>query len=450
MPPYRSNATGMRSSLRAGLLGLCALLAAALPSAAQTPTRAKPFPQLRGARQWGPFLVDLQFSIDNIGYDDNIYQAPEDQSDLPPELRVPEERDYTVRAGPEITAQIALGPRVVLTLHDKAAGEVYFSHSDLNSISNVLDAQFDILAGPVLLTSKGTWQTSYWRPTSEINRRVRQETLGFTQTARYFVTPAVDLVAGFRKEDFTFTNPDLLAGFYFDLDFDGTVDEDEILSIGQALDRTMDEVSGEIGWRTNSRLRWFVRYLDRDATFDYQSLGHDSNEKRRIVGIEFSDLGRISGRLAIGRSQVENNDPNSPYVPYDGGVSETQLVYKPTGATRFKANYDRNLVFSTYQNNLYYRETKYGLSLDSYLGAAWGVTAGGTIWVNAYPQPGTSGSLVGEKRRDEITDYFGGLLFRAKGGFEIGLRVGRRARDSNEPTAVARRSYITTTGSYVF
>ncbi len=435
---------------RSRLVILVVALGAALPAAAQTPTRDKPFPEVRGARHWGPFLVDPKFVIDNIGYDDNIYLAPKDQSNRPATERIPLESDYVVRAGPDVTAQLAFGPNIMLTVHDKLSGEAYLDHSPLNSLSNAFDGQFDVLVGPALFSTKAIWQTTRWRPTSEVRERVRQRTLSGTQSVRFFLGPKVDAVASFRADEFRFTNPDLLAGYNVDIDFDGTISDDERLSIGQALDREMEEVAGEVGWRPNSRVRFFVRVSERDATFAYSTLRRDSNEQRGTAGVEFAASARVSGKIAFGIARLENKDKSLPYEPYDGGISEVQLVYRPTGRTRIKAVNERQLVFSTYQNNLYYRETTRSLAFDTYIGAAWGVTAGISRRVSAYPQPGTSGTLLGIRRRDELNDYFGGLLFRLKGGFEIGVRVGRQDRDSNELFAVDERSYITTTGSYVF
>jgi hypothetical protein len=194
-------------------LVLPVLLSTALSVAlGQTPTRNRPFPEVRGARRWGPFLVDPGFVIDNIGYDDNIYLVSKDY-DKP-------ETDFVVRLGPEVTAQTHFGRRVALTIYDKLSGEVFLRHSNLNHADNDLKTQFDVFLNRVLLTTKVRWWTYRQRPNSEIDERTRRDSRDFRQGIRLFASEKIDFYGEVRANRIRYTDPDYL--YRVDPDGDGT------------------------------------------------------------------------------------------------------------------------------------------------------------------------------------------------------------------------------------
>lgn len=422
------------------LAGAVSCLAAA-PGVAATPTPDRWFPEMRDATRWGPFLVDPSFSLDNLGYDGNIFLAPRDPKRRA-ELGVELKSDYIVRLGPEVTAQTRVSERIVVTLHDKAAYEAFLDTSSLNSLSNVFDAQVDVLFGPLLLTSKGAAQNTKWRPNSEQRARVRQRSETLEQTARLFVGPFTDAAAWVRRDTFQFTNPDQL--FYGDTDFDGS------LTIGQKLDRTTDTFGAEVGWRPGAAVRLFGRYTRSEATFKFSALRRDSEEKRRMVGVEFRSTTRLTGSAMVGRARLTNKDANTTYIPFDGTVWQAELAYRPTGTTRLQGRYERQLQYSTYQSNLYFRDIHRAISFETYLGSFWGITAGWDRRTAAYPNPVSILDLVDVLRVDETKDVFAGILLRFRGGLEMTVRAGHRTRDSIDPFAEDDSRYVSTSGNLRF
>lgn len=426
-------------SLLGGLAAVTMLAACfAPPAAAQTPTREKPFPELRDARRWGPFLVDPGFVVDNLGYDDNVYLASDASGR-------PKETDFVLRAGPNVEAQLAIGRRMRLTIHDRLRGEVFLKHSDLNHADNELEAQYDLLLGPVLLTTEGTWVTVRQRPWAELIERIRETRVGARQSARLFIGPFTDVVLRAGRTTHRYNDP----GFDYFIDPSGS-GEPIGVSVSTALNRRQTDVSAEVGWRPRARTRVFLRVTERTSRFDSPELGRDTRDLRRQVGIEFHPDSRLSGRLILGRSKLENRDRTFSYAPYEGSIGEALVAYRPTGSTRITLRGERQLYFSLVGRNLYYVDTFRGASIDSYLGSNWGVQAGVSRRDADYPEAGTFGPLLGIKRHDETNDVYVGVLFRMRGGFEIGFRAGRRERDSNDPSVVDEQRYFTTTGSYAF
>ncbi len=418
------------------LLLLVPGLLLAPPTLGQTPTRDQPFPRVEEARRWGPFLVRPLFVIDHIGYDDNIYLVPE-------QFRKPE-TDFVIRLGPDVTAQTRFGHRIALTLHDKLSGEVFLRHSNLNHADNDLKTRLDIFLNRFLLTTKVRWWTYRQRPNSEIDERTRRDSRDLRQGIRLFASEKVDLYGEIRSNRIRYTDPDYL--YRVDPDGDGT---SQVVTIGQALDRDQSEGSIEIGWRPRGTTRLFFRYRSRKDDFVYDDLGRDSRERRHEIGIELRPKSFLSGRISFGKATLRALHRDFPYRPYDGTVSRVQVAWKPTGTTKFTGKVERDVRFSTYQNNLYYEYRLRSLRVDSYLGSVWGVQAGWSLRKLDWPEKGTI-TLVGRRRHDDIRETFFGVLLRLPGGVDLGVRYGVRDRTSNEVWASDRQTYIMTTGRYTF
>lgn len=416
---------------------------------AQTPTRDRPFPKIDGARAWGPFLVDLSFNIDNIGYDDNVFlTAPDDPN---------QQGSVVVFLGPEIRAQTQFGPRIALTLHDKLSGEVYFDVSELNAANNDFDAQLDVLLGSLLLTTKGRWATTRQRPSNEFDERARRDLTSVAQTIRFFFGSKTDISATGTLERQRYTDPDLDQSYFIDPDGDGTfVNGSEGVSIGEALDYDLTELAGEIGWRPFGKTRFFAVYTYREYDFVSDLAQRDSEENRQALGLEFRPASFLNGRIVLGRALLENTEPALVPKPedYDDLYGEVRVTYRPTGRSRFQARYERDPRFSTFERNFYYENEFGAFDVEWFLASRWGLQAGVSRRYLDWPEPTTitrdENGETGFLRSDTVDDVYGGFLFVFRSGLALGLRVGRRERDSNVVSARDEQSYVSTTGSITF
>jgi hypothetical protein len=422
----------------AGALVACIALACTGPAFAQTPTLDEPFPEVRDARRWGPFFVYRTLAIDNIGYDNNVFLVSEEQG-------VEEESDFVIRLGPEIRAQLLVGSRMALTVRDKLSGEFWRKFTELNSTSNEFDGQYDILLGRVLLTTAGRWNTSFGRPNSEVDERTRRRMTNAGQRAIWFLTPKTDLTVEFENRKTRYSDADFR--YLIDPDGDGTA---QIVSIETALDRDTDDLSAEFGWRPANRTRFLVGYSKQDQDFVSDEAGRDAEETRVYIGAEFRPSAYLSGRIRVGRAELENVDPRFTYKPYDGTYSDTDLVYRPTGSTRFTLGYEQEVRFSTYDRNLYYELSDQSFGIETYFGNWLGAQVGVSRQDLEYPEPNTVSAPIGERRSDTIDDYYAGFLFRLPRGVQMGIRFGRRDRDSNVVFARDTQNYVQTTGSFRF
>lgn len=411
-----------------------------IPTFAQIPpTREKPFPEFLGARRWGPFLGDIRFSIQNFGYDNNIYLV----SSRDP-YRKPQ-GDFILRGGPEVSAQAVFRKNAALTINDRFAGEVFFKNSNLNHWDNNFDGQFDLALGPTVLSTKAVWNTVRWRPYSELTQRVRQDDISVTQEAWIFLGPFTDMVFRYGQSRYRYNEP----GYQVVID-PGTGEVKEF-TIDQALNRDTTEKSVEAGWKIRANTRFFGRVSRKDIDFQYVQISRDSEERRFVGGFQFMRRTGLSGRLSIGRTDLKAKQLNSHFKQFSGMIADANLAFRPSGTSRITATWRRDLFFSTYYSNLYYKETNRGLALDWYIGQSWGIQAGVSRRESRYPDPDPADTPnAGQKRWDNTDEFYAGILLRLKGGFEVGIKGGKRNRDSNVLSVVDDQTYITTTGSYVF
>jgi hypothetical protein len=410
----------------------------------QIPTRTEPFPQLPNARRVGPFLLDPRFTIYNIGYDNNIFLAPENAAEIGSARSV--ESDVVVSFGPSLEGQIRFGQRVALTFKDRLQAEVFLTNSSLNHVDNSLETQFDLLVGPLLLTTTLDDQDSEQRPNSEIDERPQLDLRRLAQTARLFLGAQFDFVAKVSETRYRLSDPN-------------------DPNIGVRLNRDSSEAFVELGWLPRSQLRFFVRRSDRDDDFvldaDDTVLARgnvDSEDRRSLFGVELRPRGSISGKIMLGSARMKPTSSFGALAPFDGSVYDATVAYRPSGRSRLTLEAHREPVFSIAPNNFHFVREGESLSVNWYLGARWGIQAGTDRERLIFPEPydvrvinsDGSSSLVRIERSDEIDNYYAGALFRMSSGFELGLRVGRRQRDSEDPFARDNQSYVSTTGSYYF
>lgn len=465
-------------SFRARAAVLVVLLLAVLAPAAlaQVPTREEPFPLLDSPRRWGPFLVQPQLVLESLGYEGNVYlTAPVEVSTREPVS------SFYARGGVDLTAQVQFGPNLALTLHDRAIGEVYARSelSDLNHLDNQADAQLDVLLGPALLTAGWEYSSIQDTPTFDAEDNLPdQQTRIRTNTPkaalRLFLSPLWDLSASAREVRTRYSNPRRTYTVLIPESGDPNVVLAAPVLVDQALDRNRLAARGELGWRPRGTVRFYLGYERADIDYAYDRLTggapgaefeieapRDATDRRWLFGINFNPLARFSGTLEIGRATVEPLAPDSGYRPFDGAVGVGTLTWRPSGASRVSLAYERDVVASIFENNLYYEMTSRRLDLEYFFGRRWGVQGGigrdQLFWPEKSPQTinypdGSTGQGFdpGTRREDTIDDAYIGVMTRILGDFQIGLRYGVRDRTSNDPFAEDRQPYLVTTGSLVY
>jgi hypothetical protein len=428
-----------------GLMTGCLLLATSSLTLAQTPTREEPFPVLQDARRVGPFMLDPGFTVYNLGFDNNIFLVPKEAAALGLEKRA---TDFVVRLGPDVQGQIRFGRRFAVTFKDALSGEFFASTTELNHWDNSFDGTFDAALGPVLLTTYASWATVKERPNSDVDARPRRSESVVGQGARLFLSSQVDLFGKVTRRRLRYSDRN-----------DG--------NISVRLDRDSDEFTGEVGWRANRGIRFFARRIQRDDDFVFDG-NPDSKDRRTVVGVELRPNAFLSGSIAIGKARLAPADDTVTAKRFDGTVFDANVVYRPTGALRLTFGAKSDAYFSTYQDNVFYETKNRSAALDWFLGSRWGVQAGWSKEALSYPEisclvvaSGEGGTTSGPcidgfftrkpgLRRDDIATLYGGVLFRLIGGFEIGVRLGKRKRDSNDLLAVDDQTFVSTTGSYTF
>ncbi|RMG45372.1 MAG: hypothetical protein D6718_07395 [Acidobacteria bacterium] len=420
--PRPESLRAVRPPARAALVLLAVL--AGTPGIAQTPTRDEPFPLLLDARRWGPFLVRPAFSIDNIGYDSNVYLVPPGE---------PARSDYVIRLGPEIDAQIRFGRRVALTLRDKLAGEVFVKTSSLNHADNDFSGQLDTILGPVLLTGAARWSTLRLRPNSAEDARSRRDDRRIRGAARLFLGPRTDFVLAAERQRIRYSDPDPGGEL-----------------IAERLDEDAATLELEAGWRLSSGTRFFGSFKRREHDFTIDREGRDSSERRIELGVGLEPSRRIEGELRLGRVRFE--PATGRFRPFRGGVGALSFTYRPTGRARIRGSLRRDVFFSTFSGNLFFDSRSGSLSAETFLGRLFGVQAGVSRRDLQFPEttPVPFENPADTRRRDRIANDYVGVLFYLGRETIFSVRYGRRVRDSNVIGFDDTQYYVATSGSFTF
>jgi len=418
-----------------GIWGVIALaLIAGLPPC-RAAEEADPDFSLDDTIQAGPFHVAPFLIIKDFGYDDNIRLDAEKRSG-----------DYTITFGPGIRAVTPLGRLATWMIRDEVDYAVYAQNRELNSFNNQLKTKLHLYLRDVTPYIDGEQRNYRDRPSNEIDFRIRN----IVTTGRFgllyspFRRGRIDLFTERTDYHYDPGQADVPAGG------DPAATQQAGENIALALERHETNVGVQGRIRVRPRTSALVEV--RTGRIDFQfTPDHDSSSSAVLAGVEFDPSGPLRGFLKVGPRHLEPD--RRGVAGFSGLVADAALSLRVGGRGVVKTTYMRDIVFSIYGDNLYYRDSSRGLAYEHFINSRLSLEAGRRYSNLDYPEPiplynPATNTYDPTDRRDDIVYDTLTVRYRVRRGMQVGLAVGRWTRDSSFETYDTTRNTITTLLEY--
>jgi hypothetical protein len=373
-------------------------------------------PDLGRYLRWGPLRARPGFEVSNVGYDDNIFASNTEKVS-----------DYTATFSPKLVGLVLFGDRAFLTFTEKLEYTTYLDHSDQNFTNQRASARTTFPLRRKGFFVDGLYNRFKERPVDQQDIRADRDEDGFGV--------GLILAPGWRTE--IEIGRSHKRWRYFDED----ADPDELVTIGDSLDRSEDRNSLEVRYRILGRTRLTMNANAGTIEFDSAVSSHrDSREWGLIPGVEFGEGGRLTGSVGVGWSEINADDPTQ--IDFADVVGRAELAYRPRSRITLRLNALREPGFTVSSDSIFYLDTRVRLRAVYYFTRIVGVETGGGRGKLEFPGP--SGAF---ERQDDINTYEVGLRFRLAENslgrrVEYSLRFERYRRDSNDDQHDRTRSAI--------
>ena len=401
------------------LLPLVVCLAGALSllSAAEgvLPLDRQPDP-LEAPWKFGPLRIVPSFRLEEAGWDSNVYLAPEGE----------EQGDLRGRMAVGLRGQMLFGRRGSWTFEERPSYTVFARTSSQNYMSNGLNSRADLVLGRLSLASGFSWTTTRDRPSDEFDARARNAARSLFASAAWRTVSRTALSVSGERTRLSYSDDD-----------DPTLEE--------RLDHTEDRVAERFSWRLKSRTWLYTEHSSRRFDFDREP-GRDSRVRSWRLGALIDVPGPLTGMVEVGPGRLTSADER--WTGEQGVYGEGSLAARAGESWLLMAEGRKSLELSQFENNLFYRDWRAGLTVRRALGPRLAIEAGG-VW-QLLQWPGRDESLVdttegpvpfcstvglpcSELREDRILSRFVGVRYRMAGRSELTGRLEARHRESNMP-----------------
>jgi hypothetical protein len=369
----------------------------------------------RDLKRAGPFLIRPLFILRDVGYDDNV------RFDT-----VNPEGSTTATLGMGLHSLLLTGDRGGLRMYQEIDYTAFGSEHEQNHWDLLSRARGIFLFKKALLSLENDFSYTRQRPNTEIDQRVRLRE-NIVETVARSLTEGFLGGRGFLK--------------YRKLDY-GSDEFD--FAIGQErLNRTEKSVGAAAEFRMLPKTTFFVEGILTDIDFDDNSEGRDSDVDTILVGVEFDPSASIQGKLMIGESELVA--PARPESNTRQPVGEAELSMRLGSRSRGRGTFERNLVFSIFQENLYYIGTYWTAAYEYFFSRR---ISGELMYgegTNEYPLEVTRGGIDPFQglRTDEITRYQVAVRYRFNRLESFEVKWFRLERDSSDDFWDRSRNYYT-------
>jgi len=373
-------------------------------------TLEQDFPTV-GTFHWGPFRVRPFFLLRATGYDSNVFLE-----------------DGTATS--DFTSSPELGIRLFTLFRDRGVVQVeeildyvWYAHNDeLSHFNNAFQARAAYYMKRGVVFADLRTLSLRERPSTEIDYRIRRRERYFGAGWR-FVWPKSSLQFRLGRDNF---------------DYESGVEAGQNIPV--ALNRLEKAItitgSKRILPKTDFLMEWEGRRIDFDNEPVDPTQDSDSSSRRLSVGFIFDPSAFIKGSVKVGVIRLEPD--NRAAEGYDGPVGDAILVYRLTGLTSFQIRGQRQVLFSTALNNVYFLDQGYGATLTQAVAERVAAEVGSDREKVSLPNETMACELDDQGvircetgiRTDWIRSYFGGILFRLSNLSQVGFRVGAWERDS--------------------
>lgn len=399
----------MSSRVRVVALSLLGIVLVGTEAFAQSGAERTAAARESAAFRVGPWYLTPAISIDNIGFDSNVFFDPETQEPV---------SDFLISMTPSVKAALPIASRALITADLKPRADYYRRFSNARSftpqgsvLAEMFSTRMDFFAG-------GSFQAGRRRPSFEIERRVDTSTLDVTGGVRYRLRPRLTFeLAGSRT-----------ATKYESEEFQG-VDLDAALT------------GFSTGARASVRRRLTAK-TSVDLSADFSSSTFDASPEKDgtrfqlTPGLSFAPNALIAGGLRVGMLKFM---PESAALPsFTGVVADVDLSYTLREATRVAVRWRRDLQYSYEPLQPYYVISGLGASLRRQLFGRFDAIVAFDQYESSYRDlvdlDAGDSAAPPVSRVDTNRTYSGDIGMRLSRRSRVGLRVSTSERRSNRHT----------------
>lgn len=371
-------------------------LTMAVPAAAQlTPPPDPDAPVI----QVGPFGISPTIMLREVGRDENVFNDRDNPKS-----------DFTFTLVPR--AEVVFKPRNLRLAYTAATEYVYYRVYETERATNVSSAvRADVTLGwftPYVLAS-GT--NTRQRLNDEIDVRVRHRERVYGGGFGIKLGTRLTLGASGRTTR---------------LRFDETATRFRGEDLSRSFDSDLQSIEGSAGLQLTPFTTVSLVVSREQQRFEI-ARERDSDSIRVTPTFHFSPEAVLNGSIAIGYRRFE---PRGVALPAYSGFVATATI----GTTLFNRNrvemvFGRDIRYSYARDTPYYVATGGTITVTTQLVGPFDVRATGTRHLLAY-RANRDTPLAVEPGDDTVTGYGGGIGYRVRDRFRIGLNAEWRGRDS--------------------
>lgn len=370
----------------------------------------------------GPFHIQPVLLLNDVGYDDNVRIDSANP-----------EGSTTATLGMGLNSLLLAGDRGGLRMYQEIGYTAFGSDAELNHWDALSRARGILLLKKALLSIENDFSYRRQRPNTEIDQRVRLRN-NIVQTTARTLTKGFLGGRGFLKYD----------------KFDYGSDDLDI-SVGQErLNRTEKSVGGAMEFHILPKTTFLVEGILMNIDFDDDTEGRDSHIDTILVGFEFDPSATIQGAFMIGQAELVS--PARPVSNTQETVGEAELSVRMGARSLGRGTFQRDLVFSIFQENLYYIGTYWTAAYEYFFSRR---ISGELMYgegSNDYPLEVIRGGTAPFQgfRTDEFTQYQITLRYRISNLASIQAKAYRLVRDSTDDFWDYSRNFYAFGYSYAF
>ncbi len=387
----------------------CAALAAlVLVNLAAAETRLEP-PDLDRYLKWGPLRVRPGLTVTDLGYDDNILFATEE-----------EESDLRATVSPQVDGLVLFGSRAFLTFRERFDFTAYRDNRNQNFVNQRGVTRLTLPLRKIGFFATGNFERTESRPVDLEAERVKRDLGGFGLGVIVQAGWRTEVELEWKLRDLQHSDP-----------------KTGRMQTAIRLDRVEQGSSVSVNYKLRGRTRLTLDFERKDLDFDslFSSGGtvfdRDSRRWTLMPGLDLGDQGRLRGSLQVGWAGIEAGDPQLSDLSEP--VGKLELAYRGNSRMTLKLNAERQPGFALYDVNTYYVEGSWGARAVYFIHRAVGIEAGAEWGRLTFPD-----ASDGPDREDRTQLAEIGLRLRMfENGIgrrvEYSLTVGKNRRDSNLP-----------------
>lgn len=399
---------------------LIAAAAAGLPLAADEP----PDPDLatEGLRRAGPFYLRPFILLKDVGYDDNVRFDSREA-----------EGDTTATAGAGIRGVALWGDRGGVNFSHELDYVAFGENTDLNHLNSFTRARGIALFKRLALSLEDAYSSVRERPNTEVDQRLRRRSNDLRAEVRSLRDRRFGWKAGLRHTDINYST-----------DVPGSEPAARRLS---RVERSAT-LGGEarIRPKTTFTLEGIVEHVE----FDDRSEGRDTRSYTILPGLRFDPSASIQGHLKIGVESLEA--PERPQSDLRTTVGEAALSVRLGRASRLKGTFNRDLLFSILQENLYYVSRSWSAAYEQFFSRRLSAEIAYGTGRNHYPIEVTRGGEDPFRgiRDDRMTRYLTAIRYRIAHELSLVVSASRLIRDSTDDFYDRERTFYSFGTTYSF